>query len=75
MASVAGYGGDVGIGGGFVRLGHWHSEGVAEELAVLMALAGLASVVLSIAGNVVGMMPKFAHASLLRKRLSVLSVT
>ena len=50
-------------------------RGVAEELAVLVALAGMASVMSSIAGIVVGMMPKSVHASLLRKRLSVLLVT
>ena len=68
---MAGYGREVGIGGGFVRLGHWHS--CCGE--VPMELAALVPSVSSIVGNVFGMIPRSMHASLLRNSLSVLSVT
>ena len=75
MASVAGNGKEVGIGGGFVRLGHWHSCCGRDASVVPMELADSVSSASPIVGNVFGIIPKSTHASLLRNSLSVLSVT
>ena len=64
------------IGGDFVRLGQWHCCCSREASSVPMALVDSDSDLDSpTVGNVLGMMPRSMHASLLRKSLSVLTVT
>ena len=72
---MAGNGREVGIGGGFVRLGHWHSCCCRDAPVVPMELADSVSSALPTVGNVFGMIPKSTHTSLLRNSLSMLSVT
>lgn len=70
---MAGNGREVGIGGGFVRLGQWHSCCGSEVSVVLMGLEDSVSLASPIVGNMFGMISKSTHVSLLRNSLSVLS--
>ena len=79
---MAGYGSEVGGGGGFVRFGQWHScygrgvvvppMGLSWVVVAPMELPEVVSLVLSIVGNSCDMMPRSMHASLLRNSLPVL---
>ena len=75
LGMVGRYESEVGIGGRFVLLGHWHSCCGRDATVVPMELAGSVSSASPIVGNVFGMIPKSTHAFLLRNSLSVLSVT
>ena len=72
---MAGYGREVGAGGGFIRLGQEHSWCGSGVVVALTETSGLASSVLSSVGNLREIIPKSTHASLLGNNLSVLSGT
>ena len=72
---MAGNGRGLGIGGGFVRLGHWQIGSDWGAPMVSTELADWAASASPIVGNVPGISSRSAQASLLRNSLSVLSVT